>query len=414
MIALKSKLLSIFILIIMSESVMAAGILDQIGWRDPNRKDPTLVLILGIIIVSFSILIYRVWLDRREKTEKRKKRLAEEELSRKAFLKRRKQAGLNEREVDLLLSMLKNNKVSKPHAVFESVALFERCVDLEIRNLFLKKVSPANRTERGGEIMVLREKLGFSSLPIDIPLAATRNIVSGQTGAVYGRSSKIPDRLVLMINKAEIIAVGPFTFKIKYDLKKEENCQFLPGERISFSFSREGDARYRISLIVAGIGTSGIVELYHSSDLKRSQSRNEFRLEIEKPVVVKVLKKSIMSNNREVKAGEIITATMCTLSGGGLSFIHEGHLGAGDLLEVDFDILDSTFTGISAKVLSVLMYNEELKLFKYLIQFVDLENTVREQIVKQVFEMARKKGLGEERVEADEDEALDDGIYIVN
>ncbi|GEM_PF-1513301 len=79
MIALKSKLLSLFILIIMSEPVMAAGILDQIGWRDPSRKDPTLVLILGIIIVSFSILIYRVWLDRREKIEKRKKGWPEKE-----------------------------------------------------------------------------------------------------------------------------------------------------------------------------------------------------------------------------------------------------------------------------------------------------------------------------------------------
>ena len=77
-------------------------------------------------------------------------------------------------------------------------------------------------------------------------------------------------------------------------------------------------------------------------------------------MVVKVLKKTIMSDNGEVKASESFTATMCTLSGGGLSFIHEGHLGAGDMFEVDFDILDSTFTGIPAKVLSVLNYNEEL------------------------------------------------------
>ncbi len=411
---IKFKLLFVFILMILSESVMAAGILDQIGWRDPSRNDPTLILAVGIIIAAFAILIYRVWLDSMEKIEERKKRHAEEEFSRKEFSKRRRQAGLNESEADLLLFLLKNKRVSKPHTVFESVTLFESCVDLEIRNLLLKKTAPTDRMERGREIMKLRERLGFNRLSVEVSLASTRNMISGQAGAVYGRSSKSPDRLVLLINRAEIMETGPFTFKLKYDAQKEESCYFLPGERISFSFSRDGDARYRVALTVAGAGTPGIVELYHSSNLKRSQSRREFRLDMEKAVVVKVLKKSIMSNNSEIKKGENITAKMCTISGGGLSFIHEGHLGVGDMLEVDFDIMDSLFTGIPSKILSVLSLDDELKRYKYLIQFVDIENTVREQIVKQVFEMARRKGLGEESVEEAEDEELDDGIYIVN
>ena len=41
------------IILLVSEPVLAEGILDQIGWRDSIRKDPTPVILIGIIIVFF-------------------------------------------------------------------------------------------------------------------------------------------------------------------------------------------------------------------------------------------------------------------------------------------------------------------------------------------------------------------------
>ena len=64
----------------------------------------------------------------------------------------------------------------------------------------------------------------------------------------------------------------------------------------------------------------------------------------------------------------------------------------------------------------LLNHDEETGGFKYLLQFIDLDNLVMEQLVKEDFEMARRKGLGEEFGKATEAEGeeLDDGIYIVN
>jgi len=399
-----------------SESVLAEGILDQIGWRDPIRKDPTLVILLGIIILPVIFLVYRAWLDMREKIEKRKIRLVDEELSRKEFVRRRRESGLNEREVDLLLSMLKNKKVSKIHTVFESVELFESCVDREIRDLTLRRVLLEKRKEKGRTIMSLREKLGYCHLPNNVSFVSTRNIPVGQTGSVYGKSAKVPGRMVLLINRAEMIASGSFTFKLNYDLQKEEICNFLSGEKVSFSFAREGDARYRVSLTVLGSGPSGTIELQHSSSLKRRQSRHEFRFETPISVQGKLLKKSIMSDNTEIAEGEPFVINTCTISGGGLSFIHDKSLGPDDLLKVNFDILETSFTDISLKIICALTYNEESKVFIYHAQFVDIENATRERIVKLIFEMARKQGVGEDFAVEEEDEykELDDGIYIVN
>ena len=402
------------IILLVSEPVLAEGILDQIGWRDPSRKDPRLLMLLGIIIVFIFPMAYRAWLDMREKIEKRKIRLEEEMLSRKEFTRRRRESRLNGREVDLLLSMLKNKKVSKLHTVFESAELFESCVDREIRDLTLRREMPEKKKEKGMTIMSLREKLGYCNLPSGVPLVSTRNIIVGQTGSVYGKSVKVPGRMVLMINRAEIIESGPFTFKLNYDPQKEETCNFLSGEKVSYSFAREGDARYGVALTVLGFGSPGTIELQHSSSLKRSQSRREFRFETPISVTGKLLKKSIMSVDPETTEWEPFVINTCTISGGGLSFIHDKALGADDMLKVNFDILETSFTDIFLKIICALTCNEELKGFIYHAQFVDIENATREGIVKLIFEMARRQGLGEDFIVEEEYEELDDGIYIVN
>ena len=414
MVLLRFVILCASIILLVSEPVLAEGILDQIGWRDSIRKDPTPVIFLGIMIASIFFLAYRAWLDTREKIEKRKIRLEEEELSRKEFVRRRRESGLNEREVDLLLSMLKKKKVSKIHTVFESVELFESCVDREIRDLTLKRTLPEKRKEKGMTIMSLREKLGYCNLPSNVPLVSTRNITVGQTGSVYGKSAKVPGRMVLMINRAEIIESGSFTFKLNYDPQKEETCDFLSGEKVSFSFAREGDARYRVSLTVLGSRSTGTIELQHSSSLKRSQSRHEFRFETPISVTGKLFKKPIMSDDTETAEGEPFVIKTCTISGGGLSFVHDRSLGADDLLKINFDILETSFTDISLKIICALTYDEELKVFIYHAQFVDIENATRERIVKNIFEVARRQEFGDDFVVDDEDDELDDGIYIVN
>jgi len=76
------RLVSLFsvILLFMPEPVLAEGILDQIGWRDSVKKDPTFVIVLGAIIITIFFLAYRAWLDMREKSEQRKIRQEEEEI----------------------------------------------------------------------------------------------------------------------------------------------------------------------------------------------------------------------------------------------------------------------------------------------------------------------------------------------
>lgn len=419
MLLLRRVSLCAVIIIFVPEFVLAEGILDQIGWRDSIRKDPTLEIVLGIIIISIFFMVYRACLNIREEIKKRKIRLQEEELSMREFVRKRRDAGLNEREVDLLLSMMKKKNVSKIHTVFESVELFESCVDREIRDLTLKRMLREKKEEKGETIMSLREKLGYCNLPSNVPLVSTRNIPVGQIGSVYGKSAKVSGRMVLMVNRAEIIESNSFTFKLRYDSNKEEAHNFLSGERVSFSFSREGDARYRVFLTVLSSGPSSTIELLHTSSLKRRQSRHEFRFEIPISVKGRLLKKSIMNDDTETAEGEPFLINTCTISGGGLSFIHERSLGADDLLKVNFDILDTSFTDISLKIICALTCNGESNVFIYHAQFVDIENVTRERIIKLIFEMARRQGFGsdfevEEATDSEEDDALDDGIYIVN
>lgn len=408
--------LLILMVLALADPLLAEGILDQIGWRDSSRRDPTAVLLLVAGITAVFILVYRAYLDTRQKIEKQKKDAAEQNASQKEFLRRQRAAGLNETETAVLQDMLKNSGVVKPHTVFESAAVFEKCVDLEIRHLVRRRVPAAKQQDIGAAMMRLRKRLGYADLPAADCLPSTRNMALGQTGSIYGRSSRVPDRLVLLISRVEVIEIGWLCFTLGYDVQQTESCRFLPGEKLRFSFSRTGDARYRVTLTVAANSVPGRIELYHSSELKRQQSRSEFRLDAEVPVQFKVVKRSVMSDTDEAAVGRMFTARTCNVSGGGLSMVSDQHLGAGDFLEVGFEVLGEAFTLTHAEVVCALKPQEPEAAYRYLVKFNEIEKSVQEQLVKQIFEMARKKGLGELPAEQDVDETdeLDDGIYIVN
>jgi len=404
------------VLLAAADPSAAEGILDQVGWRDPSRRDPTVLLLVVAALTAVFILAYRAYLDTRQKIEKQNKAAAERQASQKEFSRRRRAAGLNEEEVAVLTAMVANNRIAKPHTVFASVVVFEQCVDREIRRLARKRMSASQQQAQGAVIMRLREKLGFADLPATVRLPSTRNMVLGQTGSIYGRSSRVPDRLVLMIRRAEVTEIGWRTFILGYDAGREENCNFLPGEKVRFSFSRSGDARYRATLTVAAGSGSGRIELYHCSELRRQQSREDFRLDAEVPVTFRILKRSGMGEAANAPAvGEVFTAKTCNVSGGGLSMVSDQLLAAGDLLTVDFEVLENRFTVSRAEVVCAQPQEDPGSSFKFLVRFTEIERTVQEQLVKQVFEMARRKGLGEAFTEEEEEaDDLDDGIYIVN
>ena len=84
-----------------------------------------------------------------------------------------------------------------------------------------------------------------------------------------------------------------------------------------------------------------------------------------------------MNDNTKAAEGDRFEINTCTISGGGLSFIHEKIFGADDLLKVNFDILETSFTDVSIKIICALTCDEETNVFIYHAQFVDIENATR-------------------------------------
>jgi c-di-GMP-binding flagellar brake protein YcgR len=272
-----------------------------------------------------------------------------------------------------------------PQVIFQSITVFEQCVDREIGGLIGSKTDGATLEEADRLISSIRQKAGFMHVPLEHPLASTRNISLGQVGAIYGRSRRAP-----LIQKASVADRNERTFTLQYKVDQEEIVRIARGDEIRFAFARHNDGLYGVALRVAGSDGAGEVTVYHTTDMRRNQLRQYVRIEASLPLKFRLLR-TLEPDRAEVRQGESVEGRMSDISGGGLSFLCERMLKPGDLVSVSFSLPNARFTGLTCKILRIsLQEGKTTTFYKHHAQFVNIENRKRDSIVRYVFEKQRQ------------------------
>jgi c-di-GMP-binding flagellar brake protein YcgR len=231
----------------------------------------------------------------------------------------------------------------------------------------------------------IRRKIGFHHLPLEHPLVSTRNISIGQSGSVFGRSGGRP-----LFRKVMVVDNGPFVFRIQYNVEKENVVHIAAGNSVRFAFARQNDGLYGVEVRVAKAENAGYLDVYHTLDMKRNQLRQYVRIETSLTLKFRLVKTPDPLKS-EVKLGELISAKLSDISGGGLSFLYEKPLRLGDIVSLNFDLPGASCAGITGKIVHLsLREGKSGTLFKNHVQFLNIEPRKREKIITYVFEKERQ------------------------
>lgn len=367
----------VFLLSILISHISAKSVLDQIGWHGPAMS-VVITLVVVALVAVIGLIIYHIW-SKIQITQQSK------EYSVQLFNDAAKRLELTPKERTMAFRLASYDKVKEPQTIFQSASLFEKCVENEILKVKNSRPNDDDITITNDLISGIRKKTGFHILPLEQPLSSSRNIAIGQVGAIFGSDHRKP-----LIEKAHVSESNEFDFTLKYGVDEEDMCYITAGDTVKFAFSRQADSVYGFTLKVVSCDSAGTIVVEHTSEMKRNQLRQFVRIELSLPIKFRLLQ-TRNPELSEIQKGAITPVKMSDISGGGLSFICEKSLKAGDLISVGFTLPNVKLAGIAGKVLRISIQEGKTKTFyKHHVKFVKIEPRQRDGIVKYVFDKQRQ------------------------
>lgn len=326
-------------------------------------RDISLMVIIGIALSIIVIISLIVWIEWRKGNEIKNMRRG---ISWQHFTEL-VNGKLKDNELGLLKQALEQFKDAPPDQIISAPVLFERMAE----NYYQHNKRKYTEDELGLWYNI-REKLGFLRFSEEISYASTRNLT-------------VLDSLVTVREyhgvHVEILMVTEATFVVKA----------IPGvkvgEWIRFSLTRKGDAEYRFEAETVEL-KPGQLFFKHTLSLERRQLRNWVRINFKTPVKV------YFKENNEEKEFE---GTTQDISGGGMSFTLAEQLKKSKEIEVSYVLGQNSLVGKDKyeKVISRVIRVADkplgnLNLYRHSIEFIELEQLRREDIVRFIFDNQRK------------------------
>ncbi len=367
------------LLALSASDVSGENLFQQIGWKGATTGIIAAVLTALALIV---LTLAAVYLRSRFKTHRE-----QAEFSNRLFEENCEKAALLPYEVARLRRILGHEFVAHPHTVFQSAALFEHCIDAEVRLLLISAEDPGSLEEDDRILSGLRKKMGYGYLPLEHPLLSTRNLETGQGVSVFGPSGTTP-----LIHRATVVMNRETCFRLQYNCENEETVRIFPGQFIKLVFARHGDGVYGVQVEVAKTDSSSTIDCLHTLQFRRNQLRQFVRIEVNLPLKVRPLPRRERSGTAAESPSGCLEAKLCDISGGGLSFVYEKPLVPGDSVSLAFSLSTGSFSGVTGKILRVsVQEGKSVTSYRHHVQFVSIEQRQRDMIVKYIFEKQRQQ-----------------------
>jgi c-di-GMP-binding flagellar brake protein YcgR len=314
----------------------------------------------------------------------RKRAKIEQERSARLFGEGCERCRLTREEMNVLFGMVAfaPDPPTKGHLIFDSLPLYERCLDAYVERTLRMQTSDGRLAEQDEILLRLRKKMGYSLIAPEQPLISTRNLSIGQKVSVF-----IPGQRTESFG-AVVTHLGEFWFTVRLteDFTGVVN---LAGTEKILAFLRQGDAAYSVTAKVREFAQSDEISFFHSARLSRNQNRQYMRLDVNLTLKYRFVERPGMYGERI--PSDLFTAHTADISGGGVCLVADEPLAAGDIIMLAIYIPGFTLNGIKSKVLKVIPMDSKGwgKLYRHLVQFVSIEPRQRERIVKYVFETHR-------------------------
>ncbi len=358
------------------KSSQARSLLEQINWKGADTR---IVLWVTLAFISIFAVLLIFYFRMRLKTHQEKREFSESMLN--DYIEK---SELTENELFRLKQIAAHGNITDINVIFQSIAIFEICIEKEIELLNRKKLASKEMADECMVLSNIRKKLGYNYLPFEHPIVSTRNIEIGQKVSLLCTSNKSTSFRALVIMNLE-----PY-LRIQIERGMENVPSFHPGQQVAIAFARQGDGLYAIEMRVLSYDNdSQVVELQHTREMKRNQLRQYVRIEVNLPLKIRILQ--AVSDDDKLLVGKQFEGKIVDISGGGLSFILSRPLVPGQLISINFQLSTVAFSGQTGKILKVnLIDGKSAPMYRHHVSFLDMDTPSREKIVKFVFEKQRQ------------------------
>jgi len=355
------------------------NLLSKIGWEKADSG--TIAIVVTIFAAGLGLLSF-FYVNITRKTVKENN-----EISFTLFNAACHSAGLVDYEKAALGKLLPYMQdLTRPHLIFESSAIFERCMDAYVNRQIAAGINAEQAKLDDDALLSVRKKLGYNIILAEQPLFSTRNLSIGQKVSVLA-----PGQKVALSQDSMVVQVSEFHFTVRVGGQHADSFSYDDGSRLVIAFSRQGDAVYSIGAkIKESNSETGEIKFFHTLDFSRNQNRRYVRLDINLPVKFRIVEKA---DKKEKPTAAMFTARIAEMSGGGLSFYADTPLEQNDMILIGLALPDGdkALGGIKGQVLRVVRVESRTAVnFRHHIQFVSIEPQQREQIVKFVFAKHRQ------------------------
>ncbi|KMQ51624.1 hypothetical protein CHISP_1381 [Chitinispirillum alkaliphilum] len=362
-------------LVVLFSSAFSQDFISQIGWR---KAEPGVIITIFLVMASGIGFLSFVYVRTRVKLEK-----SAREASAYLFEQLIHNADLTRLEQQRLRTLLLYENIKDPQIIFQSISLYERCLDAYVQNFL--SVSPSSESVEHEEQVLgnLRKKMGYNFLAYEHPMVSTRNLSIGQKVSIVSADNKS-----VLIQNATVVKNRELSFVLQYNAEKEEVVNLLPGTQVNIVFTRYNDGAYGVNVKVKKL-ESGTIELMHTLKLKRNQLRQHIRVEASMSLKFRLIK----TMNQEFKPlrNKVLNGKTVDISGGGLSFLYEKSFTPGDMVLVTIPFPDGVLSGITLKILRVSLVEGKTSVqYRHHGQFVAIESKYRERIIHYAFEKQRQ------------------------
>jgi len=368
----------VFFIIVLSAGAVSA----KVNLADLSGSWPTATRnVAGFIIVFFIVVISVVALF--EALKILNKTAAEKRASREAFTDLVKKFALNTAEITLLKQAVLNSGLTDAELIFRNIEYFEIGIGRELEKC---KKNPALLRNVCDTVSSARHKLNFQKIPAGARYYSSRELPVGQPVTL-----RIPDIAPDDKIQAAIVEITELSITAECADNKTAPPDLRSGGLLQVSLFKQGEAEYSFQAAILRISTDlKRITFDHVIEMNRRQVRGHVRIEINNQANFRILKSPTAPE--KAKGAARHSGMVTDISGGGLSLQTENPLSAGDVVLLSFPLRGNALHGIRGVVLrSFVKEKNGDPVFENHVEYDGIENTVKEKIIRLIFEMQREE-----------------------
>ena len=301
------------------------------------------------------------------------------------ILRERKISG---ESVGLIERMVKRHSPDHPLRAVTTREEFEHCVEVEMRSLQAKG-DPKAFEQAGLRFRDIRSELGLDYVPLGQRMHSTRELHDGQWITMSEIDAVQSPRIQVMVEDVN----EAYFYVVLKDRPTASAPRFAPDEHVRCRLWREEDARYVFDTTIAAYDEPPPTwRVHHTSDLRRAQAREHFRVRHDQPVTVGVLNAPVDGDQKDLDMRRVVTrlrGRITSLSAGGCAVVLKQPVSRQVLLRVNLELPGEEPLELESEIVSSSAISGGRYLLR--VKFLGLEDETRDMIAKHVLHQQQQR-----------------------